>query len=91
MLTDRLNYKTFEPCWIKANFIKWKFQEKFKTDKIPNILIMPTFNKLCGGIAINREGVVGPIGRLIDLKKAEVYLLDGTFLGKVQDLKHRQE
>jgi putative SbcD/Mre11-related phosphoesterase len=87
MLTDRLNYKTFEPCWLKAEFSEGKFRDKFKIEKMPDVFIMPAFNHLCGGIAVNKEGIVGPIGKIIDINNAKVFLLDGTFLGKVNDIK----
>lgn len=48
---------------------------------------MPAFNPLCGGIAANQEGITGPIGKIMDVKNAEVYLLDGSALGKVKDIK----
>ena len=50
------------------------------------IIVMPAFNPLCGGIAVNREGVMGPMGKILDVSQAEVYLLDGSLLGKVKDV-----
>jgi putative SbcD/Mre11-related phosphoesterase len=87
MLTDRLGYKTFEPCWLKGKFIKNKLKEKYPESNNVNILITPAFNPLCGGIAVNCRGVAGPIGRIMDLDNSEVYLLDGSFLGKVKNIK----
>jgi metallophosphoesterase superfamily enzyme len=87
MLTDRLGYKTFEPCWLKGKTIKNKLQEKYPDSKDLQILIIPAFNPLCGGISVNREGVTGPMGKIIDVKNAEVYLLDGSALGKAKDIK----
>ena len=48
---------------------------------------MPAFNQLCGGIAVNREGIAGPIERIMNVDNSEVYLLDGSFLGKVKNIK----
>jgi len=87
MLTDRLGHKNFEPCWIKGNFLDSKLKEKYLGSASPKILIMPAFNPLCGGIAANQEGITGPIGKIIDMENAEVYLLDGSALGKVKDIK----
>jgi len=87
MLTDRLGYKTFEPCWLKAGIIKDKLREKYSDSTDLQILVMPAFNPLCGGIAANREGVTGPIGKIMDVKNAQVYLLDGSSLGKIKDIK----
>jgi len=87
MLKDRLEHRTFEPCWIKTKFIKEKLKERYPESEDPNLLIMPAFNPLCGGIAINKDGVQGPIGKIIDIENSEIYLLDSTNLGKVKDLK----
>ena len=87
MFTDRLGYKAFEPCWIKGKFIEDKLKEKYPDSTDSEILVMPAFNPLCGGISANREGITGPIGKIIDVKNAEVYLLDGSALGKAKDIK----
>jgi putative SbcD/Mre11-related phosphoesterase len=87
MLTDRLGHKNFEPCWIKGNFLDSRLKEKYPSSASPKILVMPAFNPLCGGIAANQEGITGPIGKIMDVENAEVYLLDGSALGKVKDIK----
>ncbi|MDH7507426.1 MAG: metallophosphoesterase [Candidatus Thermoplasmatota archaeon] len=87
MFIDRLCFKTFEPCWIKSNFDIKKLKEKYPHSKNPEILIMPAFNPLCGGIAANNDGITGPLGKIIDIENAFVFLIDGTFLGKIKDIK----
>jgi len=87
MFTDTLGYKTFEPCWIKGIFLEGKLKEKYPNSKISEILIIPAFNPLCGGIAVNHEGITGPMGKLIDIKNSQIYLIDGTSLGKVKNIK----
>ena len=47
---------------------------------------MPAFNPLCGGMAVNQEGITGPIGKIIDIQNTQMYLIDGTSLGKVIDI-----
>ena len=47
---------------------------------------MPAFNPLCGGTAVNAEGLLGPMRNIIDISRAQVYLLDGTYLGVIKDL-----
>jgi len=63
------------------------------------IIIMPAFNDFLGGQAVNRkEGPtagratrdhLGPVLRsgCVDLDAAEVYMLDGTYLGAIRDLR----
>lgn len=87
MLTDRLKHMNFEPCWIKAKFLKEQLKEKYPKSKNPEILIMPAFNPLCGGIAVNRGGITGPLKNIIDIDNSRIYLLDGTDIGKVKNLK----
>jgi len=87
MFTDRLGYKTFESCWIKGMFLKNKLKEKYPNSTHPEILVMPAFNPLCGGLAANQEGIMGPIGKIIDIRNAQIYLIDGTSLGSVKDIR----
>ncbi len=55
------------------------------------IIIMPAFSNLVGGIFINEvkseNDLLGPVARKIDLRNAECYLLDGTFIGQVKELR----
>ena len=41
-----------------------------------------------GGIGFNKEDFkpLGPNAQFIDLKNAEIYLIDGTYLGKLKYL-----
>ena len=62
------------------------------------VFIMPSFNDFLGGRAINetrpgkegQEQMIGPMLRsgIIDMDNAEVYLLDGTFLGTLSQLRN---
>lgn len=87
MLTDRLGYRTFEQCWIRSPPLFDSLQEKYPSSPTSQILVMPSFNPLCGGIAVNKDTLLGPFKSLIDIDNAEVYLLDGSSLGLVKDLK----
>jgi uncharacterized protein len=87
MFTDRLGHKTFEPCWIKGSIIKQRLVEKYPGSTCSSVLVIPSLNPLCGGIAANQEGITGPIGKLIDTENAYIYLIDGTSLGKVKLIK----
>ena len=87
MLIDRLGYRTFEQCWLRGAPLSDKLIEKYPTSPTSQILVMPAFNSLCGGIAVNRDPLLGPFGSLIDVNNADLYLLDGSSLGKVKDLK----
>ncbi|MEM1525319.1 MAG: metallophosphoesterase [Nitrososphaerales archaeon] len=70
------------------------FKKIFKfTPKNPRIIIMPTFNPLLRGMAVNKntnKDYLGPIfeSGAIDIENSELYLLDGTYLGYLSNIKH---
>jgi hypothetical protein len=66
--------------------------------KTSQLFIMPSFNDFLGGRPLNErkssensktERIVGPVLRseAVDMEHAEAYLLDGTFLGTLNQLK----
>ncbi|MEM2955888.1 MAG: metallophosphoesterase [Nitrososphaerales archaeon] len=56
----------------------------------PKIIIMPNFNPLLGGNAVNVNDatLLGPLlySRCIKLNESEIYLLDGSYLGHLSNL-----
>jgi len=64
-----------------------KLKEKYPDSTNPQVLVMPAFNSLCGGIAANKEGITGPIGKIIEIENAQIFLVDGTYLGKIKDIR----
>jgi len=52
---------------------------------------MPPFNHLIGGMAFNSKDFkpLGPLlnNNVLRWKKSEIYLLDGTYLGNLSNLK----
>ena len=66
--------------------------------KTSQLFIMPSFNDFLGGRPLNErktggsaktERIIGPVLRseAVDMENAETYLLDGTFLGTISQLK----
>jgi len=47
---------------------------------------MPAFNPLCGGIAVNREMLIGPMSKIMDIRNSYVYMLNGINLGRIRNL-----
>lgn len=81
----------FMKAGINQDALKTKY--KSKTIALKNAIIMPTFNLLLGGTAFNSERFrpIGPLlGKIIEWKKAQVWLLDGTFLGTLDKMKIRK-
>jgi metallophosphoesterase superfamily enzyme len=87
---ETLGERDSRQCWVRANFIP-EIARKRYPDADFELIIMPTFNELCGGLAINsaEAELLGPILKngLVDMENATIYLLDGTFLGKLKDLR----
>lgn len=85
-------FRTAEPCWLKCEINNKKFFEKYKIKtNFKQGIVMPAFNHLIGGMAFNSKDFepLGPLlkNEVLKWKEAEVYLLDGTFLGNLNKLK----
>jgi len=97
---DSLGYRYFEPVWVRAKLRREILRRKYRKipPKLPELVILPRFNKLSGGIAMNKpvreierehelsHTGIGPLVRSADLKNSDIYLLDGTFMGKLKTL-----
>jgi uncharacterized protein len=80
--TDKLGYHYYESCWVKGKINSTNAIEKYaEINPELTILFFPAFNPLCGGIAVNEEGIFGPLKHLIDIKQSSFYLLDGSLIG----------
>lgn len=86
------NFRSTEPCWLRCEVDNKKLFEKFEVKtNFKQGIVMPAFNHLIGGMAFNSKKFepLGPLlnNEVLRWKEAEVYLLDGTFLGKLNNLK----
>ncbi|MCE8423854.1 MAG: metallophosphoesterase, partial [Candidatus Methanoperedens sp.] len=94
-LTDPLGHSVSEQVWIRTHFIEKAIKEHFGECVYwmdPEIIIMPAFNELCGGIPFNeseQEELLGPVfaNHAVELEMARVFLLDGTDMGTIGGLK----
>lgn len=87
VLVDELGGRTIIPCWVRLRFRRTVEGHR----KMPREgLMVPSFNELCGGAAVNdlHTRLLGPLAsdKTADLQAAKVHLLDGTFLGRLGDL-----
>lgn len=97
---DALGHRFTEPVWIRAELDKEKIRKRYKSipRKLPELIVLPRFNKLSGGISFNSplseiEKIhrayhtgIGTLVRSAKLKSSKIYLLDGTFLGTLSSL-----
>jgi putative SbcD/Mre11-related phosphoesterase len=84
---------------IEKNLEKTLLKHYKIKPKTSQLFIMPSFNDFLGGRPLNRrkfagkaesERIVGPVLRSesVDMENAETYLLDGTFLGTLNQLRN---
>lgn len=104
-LTDSLGYATVEQSWIRTHLELQILQKHFAGLELkkengswndPEVIIVPSFNELCGGIAFNEslhDDLLGPLfsSKGVDIDNAEAYLLDGTKLGKLKNIRKMEE
>jgi putative SbcD/Mre11-related phosphoesterase len=102
MLKDKTDTATMQQIWVKtpcnreqlSNLLKKRFK-KVKLTSIPQLscTILPSFNDFLGGKAVNineyKRKYIGPLIRsgVINLNEAEIFLLDGVYLGKIMQFK----
>ena len=98
--TEQLSKTLLQKFKIKVEGTAEATVEKYYgfTPSAAEVLLMPSFNDFLGGRAINetrsgREGqatMIGPMLRsgTLDMDGAEVYLLDGTYLGTLNQLRN---
>jgi putative SbcD/Mre11-related phosphoesterase len=85
---DGVETRHAERCWVRGG---WNFAEAHKRYATlgEGFLMIPAFNDLCGGSHVNDMGQrkIGIVLRheLADVRMAEMFLMDGTHLGKIQD------
>lgn len=89
---DKFGFKNTEQVWVKGKANLEKIREKYNVKKTGKLIlvIMPVFNPLLGNVNICKlleSEEPGIISKLMDMEKSSVYLLDGTFLGCLKDLK----
>jgi len=92
---DTFGYRSIEPVWVRGKMNEKLVKKKYKIKKVGKLetVIFPAFNRLLGGVAINKtpsRELIGPLlaNKFIDIDKCKVYLLDGTLLGSLEKLKY---
>jgi len=105
LLKDSLGVKTLLQVWVKTTCRGAKLLEimkkrtnfkKLLSSRI-ECTVMPSFNDLLGGKVINLDNwgnqYMGPLikSEVLNLHDAEIFLIDGTYLGNVKQLKVNQE
>ena len=91
---DKFGYRFILHVWLKGQLNKELIKKKFKIKKTGQLttFVLPTFNNILGGVAVNKvaeEEVIGPLlkNKIFDTNNSKIYLLDGTYLGNIKNLK----
>lgn len=82
-LRDRFGYRFTERCWVLAKPNIEILEERYGNISLERVVVMPAFNPLCGGISVNEEGLIGIVDKVVDKKDLEVFLMDGTYIGRI--------
>lgn len=85
-LDDEQGRSTTEWAWLRGPFDAAKVRARYGRGTVARVVVFPPFNPLCGGTPVNRDGVLGPFAKLLDLGAAELFLLDGRALGPLARL-----
>jgi hypothetical protein len=95
-LTDVVGHTITRQAWIRARLDPAVVASNYRPEEFtwsdPELIIVPSFNELCGGIAFNEsfhDDLLGPLftSKAVHLEASEVYLLDGTFMGTIDGLR----
>jgi putative SbcD/Mre11-related phosphoesterase len=94
LFKDKFGYRSVLQVWLKGQLNKQLIKKKFNVKKFGKLvtIILPTFNNILGGVAVNKVAereAIGPLlkNKIFDLDNSKVYLLDGTYLGVLKELK----
>ena len=95
-IRGRMGSRNKEPCWIRAPILEKALLEHYPKAKLPenqSAIVMPAFNPLLGGMPVNKSLRTVPKGyrlafnKCIDFRNGEVFLIDGTNLGKLKGIR----
>lgn len=90
--SSEIGYRAVEQVWLKARLDQKKIKKRYRLKEAGemNLTIIPAFNRLLGSAPVNRmerKDFRGPFtDGSLNLKEADVYLLDGTMIGKLRDI-----
>lgn len=84
-IVSEFGLRSVHRVWAKTRIDGRIVREKFKMRKTGrlNLIVMPAFNPLIGHMALNSKDVKLSNPLKAFLKEAEIYLLDGTYFGKL--------
>ena len=94
-LTDSLGYVKPIQVWVRAKLKSEVISSHYGGIEYndPSLVIVPAFNRLCGGLSMNSESgsLLGPLftSNAVDIDSADVHLIDGTYIGDVRTIRYQ--
>lgn len=91
---DKLGYSSRQQVWLKGKLNQQAIKKKYKITSAGklNIIIVPSFNSLLGSLnVIEKKDLSGPLftSKSMNLNDMRTYLLDGTYLGILKNIRKR--
>ncbi|MGA9099640.1 MAG: metallophosphoesterase [Methanotrichaceae archaeon] len=89
-LKDPIGHSTTMRVFARVPLSAEAILKQYGFDKTPEMMIMPAFNDLCGGMPLNEispEDERGPILTMADIDMSRICLLDGIDLGTLKEIK----
>ncbi len=88
---DKLGYRSRQQIWLKGKLDKKSVKKKYDTKQTGelNIIIVPSFNSMIGSLNLMLDkDVSGPlVAEAVDMDEMKAYLLDGTYLGLLKNIR----
>jgi uncharacterized protein len=77
-IVDETGTAVTQLAWLRGRMAPERVHKKYGKRRGPDVIVFPPYNPLCGGTAINRDGLLGPVAELIDAEASSLWLLDGS-------------
>lgn len=88
-IVDEEGNSVIQLAWLRGRAGAERVHAHYGKRRTPEIIVFPPYNPLCGGTAINRDGLLGPIAELIDPAASTLWLLDGRRAMDLTDVELR--
>lgn len=86
-IINEIGYSYTQPCWVRGRMRREIIKKRYGRDKKIEFILMPAFNELAGGIAVN-EFNAEKVFSLLDMENANVFSLDGINFGRIRNLRY---
>ncbi len=86
-IVNELGYSYIQPCWVRGKMKKEIMKKRYGREKKMEFIIMPAFNEIAGGVAIN-ESMPEKVFSMMDMDNANVFSLEGINFGRIRNLRY---